>query len=521
MNDVEIILGTLAAVAALAWAAQRLRVPYPAFLVIGGAVLAMIPGLPRVQLRPELVFVLFLPPLLYQPALLTSWRDFRANLRSISFLAVGLVIFTTCLVAVIAHALIDGMTWPAAFALGAIVSPPDAVAASAVLQRMRIPRRVITILEGESLLNDASAIVAYRMAVAAAAAAGTFSLGSASLRFLAVAVGGVVVGYLVARLVVWVRPRLRDPAVESAVSLLTPYFAYLPAEASHVSGVLAAVTAGIYVGRQVPLITTPQQRLRLYGLWETLVFLLNGIIFILIGLQLPEVLDRLFLLKHSMATLIGYCALVTASVVIIRLAWVFPAAYLHRVLRRPDGQPDVPWQHVFLIGWVGLRGIVSLAAALALPNEFPQRDLIILIAFSVILATLVVQGLTLGRVATALNLSEGDEEASEESIARRETTHAALSRLMALSFDERISSDLIGRVQLEYQQRLSVLSRRDESLAESLTVACRTTDDVRVEALHAERDMLVRLRDEGLISDEVLRKVQQEIDLEETQLRRS
>src|SRR5688572_18321310 len=287
MHETEIILGLLLAVAALAWLATRLRVPYPILLTVGGLAISFIPRLPTVALHPEHVFLLFLPPILYYAGTNTSWRDFRANIRPISMLAVGLVIFTTVAVAMAAHFLI-GMSWATSFVLGAIISPPDAVAATAILQRLRVPRRVVTILEGESLVNDATALVVYRFAIAVVVS-GAFSLTQASLQFLLVAAGGVIVGLLIAMAIVWIRPRLRDPSVENVLSLLSPYFAYLPAEWLGVSGVLAVVTAGIYISRRLGRITTAQVRLRAYAVWEVFIFLLNGLVFILIGLQVSRI----------------------------------------------------------------------------------------------------------------------------------------------------------------------------------------------------------------------------------------
>lgn len=524
MHGAETIIGLLAAAAAFVWLAARMRVPYPVMLVIGGLAIGFVPGLPRVELRPDLIFLLFLPPLLYYPALLTSWRDFRSNLRPIGLLAVGLVLFTTVAVAAVARVLAPELSWPAAFILGAIISPPDAVAASAVLQQMRIPKRVIIILEGESLVNDASALVAYRFALAAAAA-GAVSLWSAGGKFLWVGAGGVVIGYAVGWLVSWVRPRLHESAVESALSLLTPFFAYLPAEWIGVSGVLAVVTAGMFIGRQVPRITSPSQRIRLYGNWETLVFLLNGVIFILIGLQLPVILLHLKESHYKLVRLLFDATVVTLAAILVRMIWVFMATYLSRwlipAIRRGD---PAPWQQTFVVAWVGLRGIVSLAAALALPREFADgatpfvgRDLIVFITFGVILGTLVFQGLTLPAIIRGLGLHADNVEEREEVLARREATHAALARLEALSILGEATDELIERVRTRYQERLQVLTASEQDAANSDAV-CTSVEQVRRQALTAEREMLILLRDDGTISDDVLRRVQHELDLDEARL---
>jgi CPA1 family monovalent cation:H+ antiporter len=531
MHDIEIILGLLVVVAAFAWLAARLRIPYPILLVIAGLGIGFIPGLPRVTLRPDLVFLLFLPPILYYAGLLTNWRDFKNDAGPISMLAVGLVLFTTCAVALVAHGVVDGMTWPAAFVLGAIVSPPDAVAATAILERMRIPKRVITILEGESLVNDAMAIVAYRFAVAAVVY-GTFSLGGAAVQMVVVAVGGVALGYAVGVAIAWVRPRLRDAGVETIVSLLTPFIAYLPAERLHVSGVLAAVTSGVYIGRRVPQITTSQQRIRLFAVWESVIFIINGLVFILIGLQLPAILERLK--AYHMPTLIGYTALVSVVAVVARFAWVYTATYVPRMLSRRwrDRNPAPKPAAVFALAWIALRGIVSLATALALPltladdvTPFPARDLILFITFGVILVTLVAQGLTLPTLIRALQLKGDNVEEREETLARLEAAHAALARLEVLGYTNEEAADLIARVREPYDQRVRYLSAVTGRLRPAsgevdpeAVPPCRSTDEVLRYALTAEREMLINLRDAGTIGDDVLRRVQQDLDLEEAKL---
>ena len=523
MTTVELIICLLVATAALAWLASRVRVPYPIFLTLAGLAVGLWPDLPRLALRPDVVFLIFLPPLLYYAGLMTSWRDFKGNIRPIGMLAVGLVLFTTCAVAVVAHYVV-GMPWAPAFVLGAIVSPPDAVAATAITQRLRVPKRIVTVLEGESLVNDASALIAYRFAVAAVVA-GEFSFGKAAGSFVLSAVGGVAVGYAVGVVLAWVRPRLRDASVEGIVALLIPYIAYLPAEWLHVSGVLAAVTAGVYIGRRVPQITTSQARLRLYAVWDTLVFLLNGLIFILIGLQLPAVVERLD--GTSLPRLIGYAAVVSLTAIVVRVLWVFPATYLPRMLfpslAARDPAPD--WRQAALVSWVGLRGIVSLAAALALPiatptgGDFPARDLIIFITFGVILATLVGQGLTLPLVIRALGLHGDDIEEKEEEVARLQLANAALSRLQVLAITNEDALDLIDRVREPYEQRLRYYGPRRRGIVtpEGEEIG-RNTDEVMRVAIQAEREMLVRLRDDDLIGDDVLRKIQNELDLQEARL---
>lgn len=559
MHGVEVILGLLLVVVALAWAASRLNIAYPILLVIGGLVLGFIPGLPRVGLRPDVVFHVFLPPILYYAALLTSWRDFKANLRPISLLAIGLVLMTTCLTALVAHWMI-GMSWATAFALGAIISPPDAVAATSVTSRLRVPKRIVTILEGESLMNDASALIAYRAAVAvvvagAAGAAGDAAgatraatgiaaltgglsfFGGTFVQFLVAAGGGVIVGWLAGVAIAWIRPRIRDASVETSASLLTPYVAYLPAEWLHLSSVLAVVTCGLYLSRRLNQITTARVRLRAFATWETVVFLLNGLIFILIGLQLPYVIGGLD--GVSLPRAVGYAAAISAVAVVARMLWVFPATYLPRMLFRRirERDPAPPWQAVFVIGWTGMRGIVSLAAALALPltladktTPFPHRNLIIFITFAVILVTLVVQGLPLPAVIRWLRLSEAADDGDDEEVtARHLGALAAVERLDNLKPVGEAARERLARVRAAYDERVAYFSRQlggdggngdgavsAEAVAQM--AACETAEQIEREALAAERQMVVRLRDQGVIGDDILRRIQDQLDHEESRL---
>src|SRR4051812_10166481 len=390
LQTIEEILGILAAVAALALLSRKLPIPYPIILVLGGLALALIPGLPRVPLNPELVFLFFLPPLLYPAAIFTSWRDFHANLRPISLLAVGLVLFTTTAVGYLAHYFIEGFPLAAGFVLGAIISPPDAIAATAIAGRLRVPRRIVTVLEGESLLNDATALVAFRFAVAAVST-GAFSLTHATAQFFYVGIGGILVGLAIGWISARIMKPIDDPPIEITLSLLTPFAAYLPAEQLHVSGVLAVVTAGLYHGWRLPELTSSRTRLQAGPVWEMIEFLLNGFIFLLIGLQLPEVLRRLA--AHRLSQLLWYAAEISIAVIVVRILWVFPATYLPRLLftslRQRDPYPS--WRNVAIVAWTGMRGVVSLAAALALPltlengRPFPGRDLILFLTFVVIL----------------------------------------------------------------------------------------------------------------------------------------
>jgi CPA1 family monovalent cation:H+ antiporter len=524
-------------VAALATLANRIGVPYPILLVLGGLVLGFVPGLPRVELEPDVVFLLFLPPLLYVSAIFTSWRDFRMKLRTISLLAVGLVLMTVCAVAAVAHWAV-GLPWGAAFVLGAIVSPTDAVAATAIAQRLGIPRRIVTILEGESLINDATGIVAYRVAVAAVLT-GAFSLWQAGLQFVIGAIGGVMIGLAVGWLVVWARRHVsEEPNVQNTISLLTPFAAYLLAEEpSHYlwgwlglpgefafSGVLAVVAAGLYLARRVPYVVTPQTRLQAYAFWELVIFLLNGLIFALIGLQLRSIVERLSESEYEAAQLVLYAVLISLTVILVRFLWVFSATYFprweSRTLRWPDPLPSS--RAVTLISWTGMRGVISLAAALSLPltveggAPFPGRDLILFLTFAVILATLVVQGLSLPILIRGLK-DDGTEE-REEALGRIEMAESALARLEELAEEEWVREDTAERVRGMYNYRRNRFAARldgDEAELEERSAAYQRLFR---ELLRAQRQALMRLRDEGKIGDEVMHRIEHDLDLEESRL---
>jgi monovalent cation/hydrogen antiporter len=425
VHPVELILALLAVAAGLGVLARWLNVAYPILLVIGGLLLSLQPWAPDISLDPQIVFLLFLPPLLYAGAFRTHWPEFRAQLRAITLAAVGLVLFTTSLVAAAAHYWI-GLPWGPAFVLGAIVSPPDAVAAMAITRRMRVPRRVITILEGESLVNDATALVALRLAVGATVA-GAFSVWEAGIQFVLVSAGGIAIGILGGWVAVgvlgWlVRRNLADPKLTITVSLLVPFAVYLPAEHLQVSGVLAAVAAGLWVGTRCERVFTPELYEEARAVWEWGEFLLNSLIFILIGFVLRQILagmdDR-----YTLDDLFAYAAGISFVVIAARLVWSFPAAYVPRWLDRKVygyGDPYPTWQAVVVFGWTGMRGVVSLAAALALPittasgAPFPNRDLIQFLTFWVIFATLVGQGLTLPLVIRGLGVSRFADDPKAE-----------------------------------------------------------------------------------------------------------
>jgi monovalent cation/hydrogen antiporter len=519
LHDIELLLlALMVAVAGLSILARLVRVPYPILLVLGGLVIGFVPAMPAVELPPELVLVAFLPPLLYWSGFFSSPRDLRADARAITLAAVGLVLATAGAVAVVAHAKVDGLSWPAAFALGAIVSPTDPLAATAIARRLGVPRRLITVLEGESLVNDATALVAYRVAVAAAVS-GSFVIWQAGLRFLVGATGGVLVGLLVGWLIAEVRRRLDDPVVEIVISVVTGYVAYLPAELLGVSGVLAAVTAGLYVGWRAPELASPSTRLLGFSFWEVMVYLANAVLFILVGLQLRPILSGLG--GTAVAVLVGQAALISAVVIAVRLGWVFTVPYLVRLLDRRQGQRlrRAGARERLVIGWSGMRGAVSLAAALALPEDFPMRNLILFLTFAVILATLVLQGLTLPSLIRRLRVTADGAEEQEELRARMAATKAALERLDELAGEDWTRDDTVARLHGLFEFRRRRLKARagiwEDDGAEDRSLAYQRL--VR-ELLQAQRQAIVRLRNQGTISNDVMHRIERELDLEDTRL---
>ena len=524
MDHIELIVfGLLLAIAGLAVLAGLLRVPYPVTLVLGGAVIGFLPGVPTVELDPDLVLLIFLPPLLYGAAFFTSVRDLRRNAKPIALLSIPLVLVTMVAVAVVAHATV-GLDWGPAFVLGAVVSPTDAVAPAEIMRRIGAPRRLITIVEGENLTNDWTALVLYKFAVAAVVT-GSFSLLESIPKFVATGVGGVAIGLIAGRIIREVRSRLDDPPTEITISILSGYAAYLPAEELGLSGVIAAVTVGIYMGWHTPQLTTPIMRLQGVAIWEILTFLLNALLFLLVGLQLPSVIDRLS--GHGAGELIGWALIVSLVVITVRLVWMF---LIPNAVRMPDraagrlGAPTAPLAERVVVGWAGMRGSVSLAASLAIPltvdagGGFPDRDLIIFLAYGVILVTLVGQGLTLGPLITWLGLEDDGAEEREEQMARQRVAEAGIGRMDDIGAPDWISSESLERARnlLDYRRRrFSALVDGDGDGYEERTDAWRR---LMYDVYDAQREQLVELRNRGDISDEVRRKIERDLDLEESRL---
>ena len=525
-QDELIIVGLLAAVTTLLVLAPLVGVPYPILLVIGGLVIGLLPGMPALELPPELVLVAFLPPLLYSAALFSSPHELRRNIRPITLLALGLVLATVLTVASIAHYVAD-LSWPAAFVLGAIVSPTDPLAATSIARRLGVPARVVTIVEGESLVNDAAALVAFRFAVAAVLT-GAFSLTDAVLEFLVGAVVGIAIGLAVGWLVTWVLRRIDDPTTEITILLVSSYFAFLPAEVLDASAVLAAVAAGLWVGWHAPRLLTVETRLPSFSVWQIFIFGANSLLFVLVGLQLPVVIEGLDD-ETGWATLIGYGVVVSATVILTRLAWVFPFTYLPRMLVRRirERDPAPPWQAVTLVGWMGLRGAVSMAAALAVPHEldsgaeFDERDLIVFLSFAVILVTLVFQGLTMPYLISALGVRvDRSVEEREEARARVRAAEAALARIDELLGEDWVAEPEARNLWGVYDHRRRRYAARggggrgDPELEKRTEAVERLTREL----IAAEREAIVSMRNAGEINDEVMRRIERDLDLEHARL---
>jgi Na+/H+ antiporter len=519
-----VLLALLLAIAALLIAAPVLRVPYPILLVLGGLALGFIPGIPTLRLPPDVVLIAVLPPLLYSSAFFTSLRDLRLKARPIGLLAIGLVLTTMTTVALVAHAAVDSMSWSAAFVLGAVVSPTDPIAATAIMRRLGVPRRIVTVVEGESLVNDGTALVLYRVAIAAAVT-GTFSFWDASWRFVWSVAGGIAIGLVVGFLVAAMRRRLDNPPVEVTIALMTGYLAFIPANAASASGVLAVVTAGIYLGWRTPELTSVQTRLQGLAVWEILTFVINALLFALVGLQLSGILDSLR--GFSTSKLMWYGLLVTATVVATRFVWLPVLTYVPRWFSRHEREraSAPPISHPVVISWAGMRGAVSLAAALAIPltthggSAFPERDLIIFLTFCVILGTLVVQGLTLPLVIRALEIEDDGLDEKEAAKARIHAADAALGRLDELLDEEWVREDTAERMRGFYGfRRNRFASRFDDGDDGAIEEQSLNYQRLRRELLDAERDAIVRLRREGVISSDVMNRLQRDLDLEDARL---
>jgi monovalent cation/hydrogen antiporter len=521
MSFVEVLVGLVAACVALALAARRARMPSAVALVLGGMVLAFVPGAPHVELDPHIALAFFLPPLLQVSAYRTDWDAFRAALRPILLLALGAVLFTAVSVGAVAKLLVPGLPWGACIALGAIVAPPDAVAATAVLRTMPIPKRLVTILEGESLLNDASSLILYRFAIAATAA-GSVSVTEAGTSLVLSSLGGIVIGYAVGRLIIATIRVLDDTPLEIAAIALAGFASYFAAEFLDLSGVLAAVGCGLVIGFHQHEMLSARTRVASTAVWDFIEFVLTSLVFVLIGLQLRDVVGRLA--SYGAVELAGLALATSAALILSRFVWVFASAGLARAvperLRQGTRQPPVPVSHLVVVSWAGMRGVVSLAAALALPVDFPGRDLIVFLAFCAILVTLVLQGTTLGNVIRRLHVAElpTEDAALGEAAARRAAAEAALATVELRVFEGRVLGLPDADMLREFRRRAESARQREHGRGLAMR---------RYQArLHLELDAIVAARRAvldraGTLDGELLQAIEEEIDFEEGRLRRA
>jgi monovalent cation/hydrogen antiporter len=524
IHAVELVfLLLLAFVVIFAALARKLQTPYPIVLVIAGLLLSFIPGIPQITLSPDVIFLVVLPPLLYYAAWLTSWREFRYHMVSIGLLAFGLVGFTVLGVARAAHWAFPDFTWQLGIVLGAVVSTTDAVAATTIARRLGLDQRIVDILEGESLVNDASGLVALEFGLAMVIGGQTPTITEGVLRLVYLVVGGIVLGLIVGKVVAWFERYIDDGPIEIAVSILVPYGTYLGAEAVRASGVLAVVACGLFLSRRSARFFSPQVRLQAGAVWEALTFALNGLVFVLIGLQLPYVLSGIR--SYSMKELLLYGAFFSGVVIVLRLAWLFPGAHLaywirKYVLHQSYIMPNR--RQVFVIGWTGMRGVVALAAAMSLPEKladgspFPQRNIIIFITFSVILVTLVLQGLSLPWLIRKMRLSGLSGPNCEETEARQIVIQAALQCIVDLrTRDEDDLADVLTDLQQHYEHRLAKVEGTIKGQPDGLYGRAL---GMNLELIRVERETVIGLRSAGRISDEVLRALERELDLRESEV---
>jgi len=526
MNDIRTVellfLLLLSFIVAFGQLARKIGIPYPIVMILGGLLLGLIPGLPHFTLDPDLIFLVVLPPLIYSSAWMTSWRDFRQNLWTILFLAFGLVGFTVLGVAFVGPRVLSGFDWRLAMVLGAVVAPTDAIAASSIARRIGLPNRIVDVLEGESLINDATGLLALQFANAIVVSGTVPSVSEGLLTFAWLVAGGVGLGLLVGWVVYLLERRIDHGPIEIALSILAPYAAYFIADEVHSSGVLAVVASGLFLTRRSNQMFSPSVSIQIWSFWQSLTFVLNGLVFVLIGLQLPSILASIRGYKLSGLILDG--AVFSLILIVLRLIWVFPGSWLANFARcRIHHLREKPPQarEVFVVGWTGMRGVLSLAAALALPaalrdgSPFPQRDFIVFLTFAVILVTLVLQGLTLTPLVRALHLHGPACPNCEEQEARRIVIEAAMSHLESIQ-EERseVSDHIVEDILGHYRHRLASL---DPTEADSEHVSHHFSFlEISREAARIERETAIRLRDEGRINDHVLRRIQRELDLNES-----
>jgi monovalent cation/hydrogen antiporter len=511
-------------VAVFAGLARRLKVPYPILLVIAGLLLSFLPGMPRIGLDPDLVFLVFLPPLLYSAAWTLSWREFQRNFANIAMLAVGLVLFTIVGLALAAGSWLPGFDWKSGVLLGAAVAATDAIAATSIARRVGLPQRLVGILEAESLVNDGTGLLALQFGLVMLMTGRTPSVVEGVGRLVFLTGGGVLVGLVIGGAVAWFERWVDDGQIEIVISILVPYTTYLIGTRAHVSGVIAVIACSMYMSRKSPEYMSPQVRLQTTAVWDALTFVLNGIVFVLIGLQLPYVIAQIG--GMSRVVLLEYGVGFSIVMITIRMAWVYGETYIAYALNRwvqdvESTEPDP--RQLFVIGWGGMRGVLSLAAAVSLPyalpggRMFPQRSMIIYLAFCLIVATLVVQGLTLPWLIRRLGLSASGRIDDEEQEARRVLLREALVHLDRKRTKNRDQAALFGELIAAYQRRLDAMPAEREERIQGLVDQARR-NDATLAVLQVEREALIRLRNQGRIDDEVLRTLQRELDFEESRV---
>jgi monovalent cation/hydrogen antiporter len=515
--DVALLLVALAvSVLAVTALADRLGFPAPLLLIVAGVAASYVPGVPQIHLEPEIVLLGLLPPLLYASAIQTSLVDFNANRRPILLLSVGLVVFTTFGVGAIVHALLPDVSWPIALAIGAVVAPPDAVAATAIARRIGLPRRIVTILEGESLLNDATALVSLRTAIAATSAGVEFM--NVGFDFLRASVGGAVVGFVVFVVVAKLRKLITEPVLDTAISFVVPYATYIAAEEAGASGVLAVVVAGLLLGHKAPVVQTAQSRIAEQMNWRTIAFVLENTVFLLIGLQARWILEDVSASTLSSGRIVAVCVATLAGAIVLRMLWVFLARYL---LIRPGADPDSgrrpPWTYTLVLGWAGIRGVVTLAAAFVIPEDTQYREVLLLIAFTVVAGTLFLQGLTLPWIARRLRVPSPDpmEDALARATVLQQASKAGFKELQQMEYDD--PHGVVELVKQRVEQRNFAAWERLGTQADQESPS-QLYARIRLAMIDAERERVLDIRSSGSVASDIVREVLALLDVEESMI---
>lgn len=523
-HQLLLIVVLLMAVSLLSIVSEKLRIPYPIFLVISGLVIGFFPNVLEIVLKPDLIFLIFLPPLLFAAAWNTSWKDFWAFRRPISLLALGLVIFTSFAIAVVSKSLIPGFTLALGFVLGGIISPPDAIAATSIFKKLKMPKRVLAILEGESLVNDAASLIVFRFAVVAVIT-GQFTLWNAGVDFLLVAGAGISVGLIIGIIIYAIHRFLpTTSSIDTAITLITPYLMYIIAENFHFSGVLAVVSGGLFISARSSEIFTYETRIQAQGVWDTLTFILNGAVFILIGLQLPYIIANIP--EGNLPLIIMYGVIISIVTILVRIIWVFPGTYLPRMLSKKirQNEPYPHWKAVFIVAWSGMRGVISLAAALSIPltngqgEAFPFRNEILCITFIVILITLVAQGLSLPYIIRKLNIVVKDNSEAQELEIQMHIVNAILTHIDTYYSHDVRTNETFRMLRERYDHFRTLQEKQLNKRSPTSPVVPRYLEAL-LELIDVRRKALAELREEKKYDDEIIRTIERGIDHEEARIR--